>query len=157
LLTSSDFAGLRFNRDDALLGSGRSGGKVRLYRVAGGHELRLIRRPRAEPREQISCPVLDADGRILVAKTSAGLRFFGFARGEELAAVGWPPQTSDFPTRFHRTWGWVIGTEKAGVSFDIAFWPSRPDRHDPNLLRIGPPRGLGTNPFVISSSHAGTD
>src|SRR5262249_38820301 len=61
------------------------------------------------------------------------------------------------PSRFHRTRGWVIGMEKVGVTVDIAFWPSRPDRHDPNLLRIGPPRRLGTNPLVISSSHAGTD
>src|SRR5262249_42511888 len=88
LLTSSDGAGLRFNRGATLLGSGRNGGKVRLYRVAAGHELRLIRRPRAEPKEQISYPLLDADGRVLAAHTSASLSFFDFASGEELASVG---------------------------------------------------------------------
>jgi serine/threonine protein kinase/WD40 repeat protein len=157
LLTSSERTGLRFSRDDAMLGSGRSGGKVRLYRVAAGHELRMIRRPKAGPKESISCPVLDAGGRILAAGTSAGLSFFDFASGQELAALQRNPRTNAIPSRFHRTWGWVIGVEKPGVTVEIALWPSRTDPHDPNLLRIGPPRGLGTNPLVITSSLLGTD
>jgi WD40 repeat protein len=167
LLTSSDAAGWHFDREDALLGFGRSGSNVRLYRVADGRELRVIRRPRAEPGEQIASPVLDADGRILAATTCDGrmlgfsrssvLSFFDFSSGEELTSVGWPPQTSAVASRFHRTRGWVVGMAKAGAVVDIAFWPCQPDPDHPDLLRIGPPRGLGTNPLVISSSHAGTD
>jgi serine/threonine protein kinase/WD40 repeat protein len=157
LLTSSEFAGLRFNRDDTRLGPGHSGGKLRLYRVAAGHELRVIRRPRAEPKEQLGAPVLDADGRILAATTFATLTFFDFASGEELASVGWPSQTSAGATRFHRTRGWVIWVAKAGLCVDVAFWPCRPDPHEPHLLRIGPPRGLGINPLVITGSQGGTD
>src|SRR5262249_5786178 len=89
--------------------------------------------------------------------TSASLSFFDFASGEELASVGRPPLTFVVASRFHCTWGWVIGVEKPGVSIDTAFWPSRPDPQDPNLLRIGPPRGLGDNPRLLSGSHIGAD
>jgi serine/threonine protein kinase/WD40 repeat protein len=159
LLSSSDLAGWRFNRDDTLLGpGGRSGGKIRLYRVAAGHELRVIRRPKAEPKEQITAPVLDADGRILVASTPwALLSFFDFASGEELASVGWPPETWVAASRYHPLWGWVIAVEGIGGAIDTAFWPCRPDPRQPDLLCIGPPRGLGNNPLVISSTDGGAD
>jgi WD40 repeat protein len=157
LLTSSDFAGWRFSRDDNLLSPGHSGSKVRLYRVAAGHELRVIRRPRPESGEQIGFPRLDADGRILAARTAAALSFFDFASGEELASVRLTPQMAAVASAYHRDWGWVIGMTRIGAAVDLAFWPCRPDPLHPDLLRIGPPRGLGTKPHVISSSHHGSD
>jgi serine/threonine protein kinase/WD40 repeat protein len=152
LLTSSDFIGNRFNRDDTLLGNGWSGSKVRLNRVAAGQDLRVLRRAKAEPKEQIAWPVLDADGRILAATTPyTSLSFFDFASGEELASVAPSRPTGIGPLRFHPRHGWVIWMATPGVTVDTAFWPCRPDPHQPNLLRIGPPRR------VVSSSHAGAD
>src|SRR5262249_42954667 len=83
--------------------------------------------------------------------------FFDFASGEELASVRSPPQTAIAASRFHRSRGWVIGVAKIGVPFNIAFWPSRPDPDHSDLLRIGPPRGLGTNPRVLSITQSQTD
>ena len=112
-------------------------------------------RAKAEPKEQIAWPVLDADGRILAATTLASLSFFDFASGEELASVAPSRPTGIGPLRFHRTHGWVIWMATPGVTVDTAFWPCRPDPHQPNLLRIGPPRGLGNKPYLLSSSNAG--
>src|SRR5207247_2414065 len=67
LLTASESAGLVLNRDGSRLGHGRSGTKVRLYRVAAGHELRVIRRASAAPTEALLSPLLDASGRALAA------------------------------------------------------------------------------------------
>ena len=65
LLRSPGYVGLRFSRDDKLLGYGHSGNKVRLYRVAPGRELRAVRHLLAGPKDQVGSPVLDSDGRIL--------------------------------------------------------------------------------------------
>jgi tetratricopeptide (TPR) repeat protein len=135
---------LRFNRDDTLLGPNISGKKIRLYRVAAGHELRVIRRPMARLEDTIFSPVLDADGRILAAGFKGGFSFFDFARGEELASVRLPPNTFAYPLRYHRRHGWLMALDKPGVNMEVAFWPCRWGPPGSEVLRIGPSQRLAT-------------
>jgi WD40 repeat protein len=52
----------------------------------------------------------------------------------------------------------VIGVAKGGGTADLAFWPCRRDPQQPDLLRIGPPRGPGNKRLAIfTDDAAGTD
>ena len=53
LTLPGDF-GLRFSADDTLLGPQRSGGNVRLWRVASGRELHVLRHPVLDGRELLA-------------------------------------------------------------------------------------------------------
>jgi serine/threonine protein kinase/WD40 repeat protein len=144
LLRSPHYAYLRFSRD-TLLGPNLNGKKVRLYRVAAGHELRMIRRPIAGPKETIFSPVLDADGRILAAGSRGRFSFFDFARGEELASVRLPQNSFAYPLRYHRRHGWLMAlSEEPGENVGITFWPCRWGPPGSEVLRIGPSERLAT-------------
>src|SRR5262249_31523638 len=89
LLTAPDNVGPRFSPDGALIGPSSKGGKIRLFRVASGHELRVLRRPGGPPGESTSCPMI-GDAGVLAAWSPNHLTFFDLAKGEELAAVAYP-------------------------------------------------------------------
>src|SRR5205814_613427 len=119
-----------FNRDGSLLGYGRSGARVRLYRVAAGRELRILRHRLAAATEVLDSPLLDADGRILAATSPGRLHFFLFATGEELASVRLPPGIRAHPFRFKRGRGWLTGGHD-----QVRLWPTAIDPKDPNVVR----------------------
>jgi WD40 repeat protein len=153
LLTAQDHVGLRFSPDGTLIGPSIKGGKIRLFRVAPGHELRAVRRPGGPPGELTSNPMI-GDGGILAASSPNRLTFFDLARGEELAAVAYPPEHGAAAVGFHRSRGWLIGVVEAGVKWDIELWPSRADPDQPVLLRIGPPRRVARNMQGVASFSA---
>src|SRR5262249_34970160 len=66
LLTAQDSVGPRFGPDGTLIGPSSKGGKIRLFRVAPGHELRVLRRPGGPPGEITSHPRID-DAGVLAA------------------------------------------------------------------------------------------
>src|SRR5439155_8169160 len=82
--------GLQFSSDDRLLGPGYSGNKIRLRRLAGGRELRVLRPRSAGSLDNVHSPVVHADGRTLAAATRDQLCFFDLGSGEELASVRLP-------------------------------------------------------------------
>jgi WD40 repeat protein len=148
LLTAQDHVGQRFSPDGTLIGPSNKGGKLRLFQVAPGHELRVLRRPGGPPGEHTSRPMIGGAG-VLAAwsqepevadRGPSYLYFFDLARGEELAAVANPPGRGALAVGFHRSRGWLIGVTVAGGKADIGLWPSRADPEQPGLLRIGPPR-----------------
>jgi WD40 repeat protein len=100
LLTMPGNFGLQFSPDDRLLGFQRSGNKLRLYRLAGGQELRVLRRRNADSLETINFPVVDTNGRMLAASGPDWLSFFDLASGEELASVRQPLTDAAAPIFF---------------------------------------------------------
>src|SRR5262249_33096133 len=133
LLTAQDYVGPRFSPDGTLIGPAIKGGKVRLFRVAPGHELRVLRRPGGPPEEQTSHPVIGDVGVLaawsqepeVAGRGTSHLYFFDLARGEELAAVAYPPGHGAVAVGFHKSRGWLVGVVEAGVKWDIELWPSR--------------------------------
>jgi serine/threonine protein kinase/WD40 repeat protein len=136
LLTLPGNFGLRFSADDALLGPQRNGSNVRLWRVATGRELRVLRHPVADRREFLAQPVPDADGRVLAAISSRGLCFFDLAGGQELASVPLPDPESTYLRCFLAPGGWLMSNRENGT----LLWPVQPAADQPNLLDAGPPR-----------------
>ncbi len=149
LLTTPQSAGLQFNRDGSRLGYGRSGAKVRLYQVAAGRELRVIRRPKAAPEEMLFNPLLDADGRILAATSVGALSFFNFATGEELASARLAPSIYAAPWSFQRDRGWLT----AGRD-QVLRWPMRADPDRPDQLRVGPPKPVAKDRMACAAASA---
>src|SRR5262249_5753011 len=107
LLTAQDNVGPRFSPDGTLIGPGSKGGKIRLFRVASGHELRVLRRPGAPPGESTFYPMI-GDAGVLAAWSPNHLTFFDLTRGEELAAVAYPPRIDASAVGFHKSRGWLI-------------------------------------------------
>jgi serine/threonine protein kinase/WD40 repeat protein len=142
-----------FSPTDRLHGYGIEGTKVKLWRLAAGHELRVLRRRNADSLEKIHSPVVHADGRIIAA-TAAGdqLCFFDLRTGEELASVKLAPD--DQPICFHESVGWITSGRTG-----LLQWPARSDPARPEVLRIGPPAtvspGLGS--YMARGAGASAD
>src|SRR5262249_57955999 len=135
LLTTQDYVGPRFGPDDTLIGPSSKGGKIRLFRLAPGHELRVLRRPGGPPGEPNLNPMI-GDAGVLAAWSRepkvadpgpSHLTFFDLARGEELATVAYPPRHGAAAVGFHRSRGWLIAVYEQGVKVDLELWPSRAD------------------------------
>jgi serine/threonine protein kinase/WD40 repeat protein len=151
LLTMPGSFGLQVSSDDRLIGHEVSGTKIRLWRLAGGQELRVLRGRNADSSDVIHNPVVHADGQTLAAATSQGLSFFELAMGEELASVrlrepyaypvffdpAKPSPTAGEPGAGDGSGGWMTG----GFS-GVLFWPARPDPVRQRVLHIGPPQQL---------------
>jgi serine/threonine protein kinase/WD40 repeat protein len=144
LLTLPGNFGLQFSSDDTMLGWQRSGSNVRLWRVAAGRELHVLRHPVADGREFLAWPVPDADGRVLAAISSRGLCFFDVARGEELASVPMPNPDYTYFRCFIPPGGWLMSNPANGHQF----WPVQPAPDQPDLLVVGPPRPFATAGFA---------
>jgi WD40 repeat protein len=148
--------GLQFSADDRLFGPEYSGRKIRLWRLAGGAEVRVLRPRGAGALDNTYNPVLHADGRTLAAATRQGLCFFDLASGEELASVRlpiadaarpvWfepphpPTETPDPKSDSGRSGGWMTGGHSG-----LCLWPVRLDPARPGPMRIGPPRQVAAN------------
>ncbi len=158
-LLSLPGVGLQFSSDDRLFGPEYSGNKIRLWRLASGQELRVLRPRSAGSLDNIHSPVLHADGRILAAGARHQLCFFDLASGEELASVRLLRQDGAHPVFFDppclpqgkpdgksglpgdRSGGWMTGGSRG-----LYLWPARQDSTRPEVLRIGPPQQITPNP-----------
>jgi WD40 repeat protein len=113
LLTMPGSAGVRFSPDDRFLGYQHDGKKLRLFRVAAGSELRVLRSSQADSAEQIVSSAIDSEGRALALTTPDWLTFFDLERSEELSSVRLPSNEMTRLAAF-RSGGWLTeGT--AGV------------------------------------------
>src|SRR5262249_3537483 len=107
LLTMPGRYGGSFNQDGSLIGLEQSGTKLRLWRLADGRELRVIRRPKADRTATIGRPVLHADERILAATADSGLVFFDLTNGSELAFIDLKNTSRIFSTNSDQSGGWL--------------------------------------------------
>lgn len=164
LLTMPDSYGSRFSHDGQLLGWSWEGKRVRLWRLAAGHELRVLRRRHTVGLENLSTPIFCEDGRTLATISNyRWLSFFDVVRGEELASVPCPLPNAYFPVFFNPPAGSPTGERRALFPPDwrdglpeeeqaggwitrghgsVFFWPARLDAAQPTVLRVGPPRFL---------------
>jgi serine/threonine protein kinase/WD40 repeat protein/uncharacterized protein HemY len=128
LLLSQPGGGIfHFGADDRSLHNGYA-----RLRVAGGQELRALRRPTPRGPEGFSNFGLHPGGRLLVARMEGGLAFFDLLSGEEIATV--PGNFNHWTQQFDTTGAlWTCGG--AG----LVRWPVQrlPGSRQP--LRIGPP------------------
>jgi serine/threonine protein kinase/WD40 repeat protein len=152
LLLAGPALNWHFSPTDRLHGYGIEGTKVKLWRLAAGRELRVLRRRNADSLERIHTPVVHTDGRILAASSlydhypdKSWLCFFDLWTGEELASGKLP---HDRPVCFHESVGWIT----SGPS-GLLQWPAKSDPARPEVLRVGPPRTL--SPGLGSYSAAG--
>jgi WD40 repeat protein len=126
-----------FSPTDRLHGYFFEGTKVKLWRLAAGRELRVIRRRNADSLERTRSPVVHAEGRILAASSGddqGWLCFFDLRTGEELASV---KLAGDRPFCFHESVGWITSG-----SSGLLQWPAQSDAARPEVLRVGPPATL---------------
>ena len=158
----------QFSSNDRLFGPNYSGNKIRLWRLAGGRELRVLRPRSAGSLDNIVCPVLHADGRILAAGANGQLCFFDLDSGEELKSAPMPLAHSARPVFFDpphvaqdspapessvqkdHPGGWMTGGQSG-----LYFWPAEQDAARPEVLRVGPPQLITPNPgggFSVGAS-----
>jgi serine/threonine protein kinase/WD40 repeat protein/gas vesicle protein len=150
LLQTPTAIGQQFSRDGRLVGISVAGTKARLWRVAPGRELRVLRRRNAGSLENLVCPVLHPNGRTLAACDRDWLSFFDVISGEELGTASLPHKEAAHPVFFvpprrsssqgqaeeaEETGGWMTG----GIG-SMLFWPTRFDPGRPSVLRVGPAR-----------------
>jgi WD40 repeat protein len=169
LFTMGGDIGLQFGPDDRLLGYGHRGSKIQLWRLANGRELRVLRGRNAGERELIGHPVVDAEGRMLVASTDDWLRLFDLMSGDDLASVRLPrseaahpvffdpprrAQSGDDQASLDGPGGWVTGGRSG-----LFLWPARPDSAQPEVLRVGPPERLAPDlaSWVTHGASASAD
>jgi serine/threonine protein kinase/WD40 repeat protein len=156
LLTAPGFY-WHFSPTDHLHGYHFEGTKVKLWRLASGRELRVLRRRNADSLERIHSPVVHADGRILAACSrqddypdKSSVCFFDISTGDELASV---KLAEDRPGSFHKSVGWIT----CGPC-GLLQWPAQFDPARPEVLRVGPPAtvspGLGSRRAVIARASA---
>jgi WD40 repeat protein len=143
-----------FSRSDRLHGWYFVGTKVKLWRLAAGRELRVLRRRNADSLERIDSPIVHTDGRILAARSGhegypdkSWLCFFDLRTGEELASVKLP---DDVPVCFHKSVGWIT----SGPS-GLLQWPAQFDAARPEVLRVGPPATLSAGLGSLMARGAG--
>jgi WD40 repeat protein len=148
LLKLSGYFGMQFSVDD-VLGYAPSGNKVRIWRVAAGRELRVLRRRNADSRETIYAPVLHADGRTLLAAGHHWLSFFDLLSADELGSVPLSQDSSHRPVMFDPSGGWMTG----GYS-GLFRWPASTDPDRPEVMSVGPPQELA--PGLASAYSQGT-
>ncbi len=149
LLTAPAFH-WQFGPTDRLHGYGVEGTRIKLWRLAAGRELRVLRRRGAESLEQMRGAVVHPDGRVLAADSGPWLCFFDLATGEELASV---KLAEDRPSCFPESAGWITGGPSG-----LLRWPARSDPAAPEMLRVGPPEqlaaGLGSRAAVGAGASA---
>ena len=164
LLTLPGF-GLPFSSNGSLLGPGSRADKIGLWRLASGHELRVLRPRNAGSLGNIVHPVVHADGRTLAASSHHELCFFDLMSGEELAAARLTVADTANPTYFDpahpkfglpkvRAEGWVTGGHHG-----LYLWPTRSDPMRPEVLHVGPPQQIApqsSGGFSVGAS-ASTD
>jgi serine/threonine protein kinase/WD40 repeat protein len=142
--------GLQFTPDDHLLGPEIRGNQVRLWRVADGRELRLLRSRNPVRFNQLGNPVLHKDGGILAANSEGVLSFFDLDSGEELATVPMPSERSICPFCFDSSGAWLtVGTS------GLLQWPTQQDPAHADTLRVGPPHRLASGvdwPLSVGAS-----
>ncbi len=137
LLTLPGFVSPQFSADDTLMGPQRLGGRVRLWRVATGRELREFR-PRADAGQQyLRTPVAHAGGRVLAAVSQDGPCFFDLGSGAELASARAGPRGALEWRAFIPPGGWLMS-----IQGGVLFWPARTAPAAPGVLRVGPPKLL---------------
>jgi serine/threonine protein kinase/WD40 repeat protein len=135
LLTAPGFY-WQFGPKDRLHGYSVEGAKVKLWRLATGRELRVLRRRNGDSLEQMRYAVVHAGGRVLAADSGSWLCFFDLSTAEELASV---KLAEDRPCCFHESVGWITSGRNG-----VLHWPARSDR--PDLLCIGPPAKRSSGP-----------
>ena len=142
---------LCFGSDGPSLGPRGAGATWRVLRVAGGQELRTLRRPTPHGSESFLSFSLHPNGRLLAVVTQTGLGFFDLETGEE---VGFLPGnfSRSLGASFDRTGAlWTAGG--AG----LVRWPVRRVPGAPSRLRIGPPEWVanllqnGWDGFAVSA------
>lgn len=150
LLTLPGRAGAQFSPDDSEIGMERTGTKLRIWRIADGRELRVLRRPAADNTETIYGPVLDSDHRVLAAATSNGLAFFDFYSGNLAAFVPLRTNKTTIPVYFDPKCGWITSGKGAAT-----LWPMKAHQTQDNMLHIGPPSIVATSADGGSASPDG--
>jgi serine/threonine protein kinase/WD40 repeat protein len=145
----------RFSSDGRLFSYTISGNNIRLWRLAGGQELRQIRCRNAGSLDNLGAPVFEASGRILAAATRRWLCFFDLDSGEELASDRQPRVDACSPLFFdppraplspvergksEELGGWMTGGHSA-----LFRWLARSDPARPETVCIGPPRQIATD------------
>ncbi len=151
-----------FSPTDRLHGFSVEGTRVKLWRLASGGELRVLRRRNADNLEQVYSPVVHADGHIVAASSGHvshpdvfWLCFFDLSTGEELASVKMPGRyDGNRPCAFHKSIGWIT----SGWS-GLMHWPIQSDVARADLLRVGPPKILtpGLESFCAHYAAASAD
>jgi serine/threonine protein kinase/WD40 repeat protein len=136
---------VKFSADDNFIGYQRDGTRLRLWRLAAGRELQILRHPRALEGEQIYAPVIGAGGRLLAASIEIppfpdknGLGFFDVGTGEEVAFV--PLRQMELCCVYTSDDGWLTGGGMGLLS-----WPVRMNLAQSQELRVGPPRQLASS------------
>jgi serine/threonine protein kinase/WD40 repeat protein len=138
LLVTPGRGNMQFSNDAALIGLERHQTKLRLWRLADGRELRIIRKPGADATEFIRSPVLDAEERVIAAEYSGGLTFFELQTGKMLGLVRFKNENIAVPRTFDATDGWMTSGKTGAI-----LWPAQRSPATAGLLHIGPPRSLG--------------
>ncbi len=135
LLTLPGCVTPQFSADDTLMGPQRLGGRVRLWRVAAGRELREFRPHAAAGQQYLRSPVAHSGGRVLAAISQGGPCFFDLDSGAELASarVGLGGR---YWGDFIPPGGWLMSAPGG-----VQFWPARAGAA-PGVLRVGPPKLL---------------
>jgi serine/threonine protein kinase/WD40 repeat protein len=146
LLVTPGHGNVQFSKDGALIGLERRQTKLRLWRLADGRELRIVRRPGAEATEFIRNPVLDDEDRVMAAEYSDGLAFFELETGKMLGLVRFKNENIVVPRTFDVTDGWMTSGKTGAM-----LWPVHRSLTSAGLLKVGPPR------FVGAAVDAGAD
>jgi serine/threonine protein kinase/WD40 repeat protein/tetratricopeptide (TPR) repeat protein len=163
LLSMHGANGYRFSQDDSVIGLARSGSKLRLWRLADGRELRILRRPGTEIEAGNLGPVLDADGRVLVAVSKQGLSFFDMESGQELASARFKNDGGVvWPISYHRSYGWMTCGLGGLLLWPATLSPSPPLKggdkgRAPDVLRVGPPERLASTENAGAGASASKD
>jgi serine/threonine protein kinase/WD40 repeat protein/tetratricopeptide (TPR) repeat protein len=132
--------------DGQALGPRWHNDKGDLLRLAGGQDLRTLRRPTPRGFERLLNFAMHPGGRLLAATTQTGLAFFDLMTGEE---VGFVAGNFDRSLRFDMTGAlWTVGG--AG----LVRWPTSTTDAAASCLRLGPPEWMCD---VLLNGHDGFD
>jgi WD40 repeat protein/tetratricopeptide (TPR) repeat protein len=152
MLTIPTNIGLDFSRDDALLGWDHLGNQLRVYRVAAGRELQVLRRRGATAAEGINWPQPHADSRTLAAWAGGRLTFFDLDAGAEMetfprAPAGIGSVHACVPE------GWIV----QATHHQALLWPARPGATLDDPWRVGPPQPLAVcfDQAILKASASG--
>jgi eukaryotic-like serine/threonine-protein kinase len=142
--------GLQISADDQVVGPEIHGNQVRLWRLAAGRELRVLRRRHADMSEKLTDPILNAKDGVLAVNALNHITLFELDTGEELAAVALPSELSCRPFCWDDS-GALLTSGTSG----LLMWPVRRDTNRPEILRVGPPQRVApglNSPFSVGAS-----